>query len=223
MKLRGLTLAALALALFGIRLADAQGGSPVKELRLLDVQGQPLEREELEPGDYIFRLPEATTGVTAAFDFSGTQATDVKLRILGTEGVPIFEESRQVDAPGTVSFTYDAKDQPLEVGEYVVNLYVGKESYLSDSVQLYVGAANPPVSQATKQAETALAAATADPAAGAAAEAGAGDAAASPVDAEAPSGSSLTGSRSLLILAGVGLLALLGIVLWAGRSAMRRG
>lgn len=219
MKLRGLALAALTLALFGNRPAAAQGGSPVKDLRLLDSQGQPLERQELEPGDYWFQLAENATGVTAAFDFSGTQATDVKLRILGVEGVPIFEESRQVDAPGTITFTYDAKDQPLQVGEYVVNLYMGKESYLSDSVQLYVGDAQPSVSQATKQALTPQAETTADPAATAVESGGSPESS----SAEAPTGGSPAGNRSLLVLAGVGLLALLGIVLWAGRSAMRRG
>ncbi len=220
MKLRGLALAALILGLLGTRDASAQGGSPIKDLRLLDAQGQPLERVEIEPGDYYFPLPEGATKLTAAFDFSGTQVTEVKLRVMGNEGVSLFEESRQVDAPGTVTFTYDAKDQPLETGEYYINLYVGKESYLSDSVQVYVGDAKPAVSQATQiAAQTQAVPGASGATTGDSAPA---DSASSPAPADT-TGGSIPGNRNLLVLAGAGLLALLGIVLWAGRSAMRRG
>ncbi|HQZ71243.1 MAG: hypothetical protein ACH37Z_16585 [Anaerolineae bacterium] len=214
MLYRGIGKTAL-IALLGAALAPygaGAQGSPVKDLRLLDAGGQPMALIPIEAGDDYYRVPEGTPSITAAFEFAGTQATDVKIKVLGTEGVGLFEESKSVDAPGTYEFVYDAKDRPLEKGEYVVNLYLGKESYLADSVQLFVGDAEPQQSVASQQ-ETAPANPAESPEPSA------------PIDAapsEDPAGGA-TGNSSLLILAGAGILALLGIVLWAGRSAMRRG
>lgn len=202
------------IALLGTALAPLGAGaqgSPVKDLRLVDASGQPMEQTQIEINDNYYRVPVGTTSLKTAFEFVGTQATEVKLKVLGVEGAALYEESKSLDAPGTYDFAYDAKDQPMAEGEYVINLYLGKESYLADSVQVYVGNAQPPVSVATQQAQTP----STETVVG------------TPVT---PSDSPVTGgdtggsgNSSLLVLAGVGILALLGIVLWAGRSAMRRG
>lgn len=203
------------IALLGTALAPMGAGaqgSPVKDLRLVDASGQPMELTQIENNDGYYRVPVGTTSLKTAFEFVGTQATELKLKVLGVEGAALYEESKSLDAPGTYDFTYDAKDQPMVDGEYVINLYLGKESYLADSVQVYVGNAQPPVSVATQQAQQTAPAETV---------------VGTPVT---PSDSPVTGgdtggsgNSSLLVLAGVGILALLGIVLWAGRSAMRRG
>jgi len=202
------------IALLGTALAPLGAGaqgSPVKDLRLVDASGQPLEQSQIEINDNYYRVPVGTAALKAAFEFVGTQATEVKLKVLGVEGAALFEESKSLEAPGTYDFTYDAKDQPMAEGEYVINLYLGKESYLADSVQVYVGNAQPPVSVATQQALTPQAE-TSD------------GASATPSASPVTGGdTSPAGNSSLLILAGVGIVALLGIVLWAGRSAMRRG
>ena len=191
--------------------AGAQG-SPIKNLRLLDAAGQPMAVDQIEAGDPYYRIPEGVPSLKAAFEFAGTQATDVKLKVLGNEGAALFEDTKSLDAPGTYEFLYDAKDQPLEKGEYVVNLYLGKEFYLADSVQLFVGDVQP------QQSEASL---TEAPAATATGGASAGDTGKPPIGDSQPGGGS--SNTSLLILAGAGIVVLLGIVLWAGRSAMRRG
>jgi hypothetical protein len=211
---RGIGRTAL-IALFGAALAPIGAGaqgSPVKDLRLVDANGQPMELIQIEAGDGYYRVPEGTPSITAAFEFAGTQATDVKFKVLGTEGVSLFEDSKSLDAPGTYQFVYDTKDRPLEKGEFVANLYLGKESYLADSVQIYVGDVQPPPSQASRlETQPADAAQSALP-----------TSAMEPVASDdAPEGA--TGNVTLLALAGAGIVALLGIVLWAGRSAMRRG
>ena len=96
MLYRGIGKTAL-IALLGAALAPygaGAQGSPVKDLRLLDAGGQPMALIPIEAGDDYYRVPEGTPSITAAFEFAGTQATDVKIKVLGTEGVGLFEESK---------------------------------------------------------------------------------------------------------------------------------
>jgi hypothetical protein len=204
-------LTSLALAAMAPALARAQS-SPVGELRLVDAEGVELPREPADFGDQIYRLPEGTTDLDIAFDFTGTAETDVQIRVIGNIGSILYQESESYGSPNTYVVRYEHGD-PLPVGEYVINAYVGDDVYLADSFQLAVGeAVTFPTPQSggessmilTPESESELAppAPTLE----------------TPVDAgQAPGASPL-----LLALAGLGMVVLFGIVLWAGRSAMRR-
>ena len=98
---------------------------------------------------------------------------------------------------------------PLAVGEYVVNIYVSDQAYLADSFQLVIGdeVTIPTPQEGMPEAQGTESAPEGAPTLQIPSEG---------VD-EAPEANS-----GLLLLAGVGIFALLGIVLWAAWSAMRR-
>lgn len=187
--------------------------SPVADLRLVDEAGVEITQAQAGEGDQIYALPEGESKIHVAFDFSGSAATDVQVRILGTMGNIIFQQAEVYDAPGSHTIDYD-HESPLEMGEYVVNVYVGEDAYLADSFQLAVG---PEV----------LASLIATPDDGAPQVA----IATPEVPAPAPTlGTPIDNgivtpgpSPMLLALAGLGMVLLFGIVLWAIWSAMRRG
>jgi hypothetical protein len=106
---------------------------------------------------------------------------------------------------------YDREGEAFPDNEYVVNLYVGEEDvYLADSVQFAVGAASIPESQGDLVP-------TAVPSSGAQSSPIAG----APVVAEqAPAAGGP--SKWLLAVAGLGILGLVGVVAWAGWSAVKK-
>jgi len=187
---------------------ESSAQNTVANLRLVqDTAGTPLEPESAPPGEKLFHLDHGADKLHMAFDFTGSTPTDVEIRVTGPMGAILFQESQSYDRPGNQVVVFDNKGVPLEDNEYVINAYVGKDRYLADSVQLTIGAAvipspnsgNPPPlpSQPTL------------------AGGGAGGGTV-PVTPPGP-------ARSSLLLAIVGMLGLLGIALWAGWSAMRRG
>jgi hypothetical protein len=204
-------LSALALSLLIATHAAAQS-SPVANLRLVDETGAEITRAQAGEGDQIYALPEGESKIRVAFDFSGSASTDVQVRILGTMGNIIFQQAEVYDAPGNHTIDYE-NESPLQVGEYVVNVYVGEDAYLADSFQLAVG-------------DEVLASLIATP------DDGAPQSPIPTPDAPAPAptlgtpvdeGSTTPGaSPMLLALAGLGMILLFGIVLWAIWSAMRR-
>lgn len=209
--------AALALA---VGLSGAFGWSglaaqeSVSNLRLVqDASGTPLEAVPAPPGEKLFHLDQGVDQLFMAFDVDGSTPAEVQVRVTGPMGVILYQEAKTVEQPGTQVMVFDNKGVPLEDNEYVVNAYVGKDLYLADSLQLTIGAATLPTSAAepTSPAEVpqpTLAAAVSD---GAAAPGVAGASTAMPGP-----------SRQTLALAIAGMVALFGIVVWAGWSAMRR-
>lgn len=143
-----------------------------------------------------------------AFDIDGAEPTEVEIRITGLMGAILYQEPFSYDSPGTKIVTFDNKGVALEDNEYVVNAYVGADRYLADSLQLTIGQAVIPTSQVGAQAPSvptpqATLGATSGP----------------------TTGSAGTGPLSgwTLVAAVAGMLALFGVVVWAGWSAMRRG
>lgn len=196
------------------RLVRAQE-HPVGGLRISDEAGAPFGEVQAPPGEKHFRLDSGVQRLFIAFEYSGTQPTDVQLRVMGPMGAILFQEARTYDAPGTHVVEFD-NGLPLEDNEYVINAYVGAEGYLADSLQLAVGEAQipgpvvdsdfgaptPEVAQATMLANL-----PAQP----------GGSAAAGAPAEVPGGP----PRGMLVLAGFGALLLVAVVVWAGRSALR--
>ncbi len=189
--------------------------SPVGDLRLVDAEGVELPREAADVGDQIYRLPEGSTDLEIAFDFTGSTETNVQVRILGNMGAILFQESQSYDSPNTYVVRYEHGD-PLPIGEYVVNAYVGDEVYLADSFQLAVGEEvafpTPQDAQATALVLTPQSPLPES------SQAQPGPTLETPAD----DGTAPGASPMLLILAGLGMVLLFGIVLWAGWSAMRR-
>ncbi len=201
---------ALSTTLLVVPLVTAQGtDKPVANLRLAqDASGVGMALDGASsPGEKIYRLPAGVNEVTVAFDYQGVGATDVAVRMIGTSGTILFDEQKPFEEPGTHVIIFKQGSGPIPDGEYVVNAYVGDEQYLADSLQLAIGEAEIPDSVMTPLAQTPSA------------EAGgviptvavAGGESSSPPNPFTPT----------LILALAGLLALVLVVLWAVRSAMR--
>jgi hypothetical protein len=209
--IRWLIVATAALGLLGVGVAHAQNADkPISNLRLaVDTTGQPATPIS-EPPEKAYRLPAGTSEFIVAFEFQGSEPTDVAVRVLGPMGTIEFTEQKTYSQPGTQVIVFRKGDGALADNEYVVNAYVGKEQYLTDSLQLAVGEAQIPPSRTT---ELAL---TPQPTTG-------GLLPTQVAGAPGNFGDQPTGDPTWLplALAVVGLVALGGVVLWAVRSAMR--
>ena len=257
----------------------------VGNLRLAsDASGSSLAQEQAGPGEKVFHLDHGAPKMLIAYDFQGTSASEVQVRVMGVQGTIMMQETYKLDHPGTQVVTFERRGIPLDDGEYVVNVYVGPDFYLADSLQATVGAARLPEAGPTLPNEalptmqliapgtpmpdangTAISAGTEAaggqpgtgpgtgtgaggqtggaagyPAPGAAgqnpnnpaavagvnpAAGGQGDGAqgAGQPPAGDAAGSAAPGpSPAILGLAMAGMVALLGVVLWAGWSAMKR-
>lgn len=189
----------------------------VNRLRIAgDASGAPLGEMPSPQGEKYFRLAKGTGKFLVAFDFTGNAATEVQVRVMGAMGTVLQQKDGTYAAPGTYVIEIDNKGSPFQDNEYVINLYLGKERYLADSLQLVIGDASIAPSVADRTAESPLTAA-AEPTLAAITDPGAAGSTGLPTNV--PGGP----SQAVLILAGVGALALLAIVLWAGWSAMGRG
>jgi hypothetical protein len=203
-----LALMAPVLVLSGLPFETAAAqSSPVANLRLLDDAGTEVPLVPAGPGEQIYRLSEGVQALNMAFDFIGNSETNVQVRVLMAPGTYIFQEDNAFDAPGSHTVVFDNRT-PLAVGEYVVNIYVGEEAYLADSFQLVIGdEVTIPTPEGAMPEVEGTDAPTPDQ--------GIDTPNVDPVDPP-------QGNSGLLLLAGVGIFALLGIVLWAAWSAMRR-
>jgi hypothetical protein len=199
--------------LAGLCLAPYPGAAQdtVADLRLVqDESGTPIEPAASPPGEKIYHLEKGVDSLLIGFDFTGSTPTDVEIRVMGPLGAMFYQETAQYDSPGPKVVRFDNDGAALEENEYVVNAYVGTDHYLADSLQLTVGQAVIATSVAGSS-NSAIAPTPQQALIGGIP--GAGDAAAT-----------LPGpSRSALLLAVVGMVALFGVVVWAGWSAMRRG
>lgn len=212
MTMRGLWAAVAIGVMAGLCLAPRPGAAQdtVADLRLVqDASGTPLEPAASPPGEKIYHLEKGVDSLFIGFDFTGSTPTDVEIRVMGPLGVMLYQETVQYDAPGPKVVQFENGGVPLEENEYVVNAYVGTDHYLADSLQLTVGQAEIPTSVAGSDGNSV--APTPQPTL--TGNLSSGEAAAT-----------LPGpSRSTLLLAVVGMVALFGVVVWAGWSAMRRG
>jgi hypothetical protein len=203
-------------AIAGVAPVCAQDGG-VGELRMVDDTGQTAGQEPAPPGEKLFRLEAGVDRFIVAFDFDGASANDVQLRVMGPSGAVLFQETETYSEPGTYTMEFDNDGVPFPEQDYVVNSYIGPDFYLADSLQLVVGDAQLPDSGSEAVVEID------------AGDAGQPDAHAlvaepfptQPTQAESaeiPGGP----SWQVLALAGLGVLVLLAIVVWAGWSALHR-
>jgi len=133
--------------------------------------------------------------------------------VMGPSGTVLFQTSETYDTPGTKTVLVDNDGSAFADQEYVVNAYVGADAYLADSLQLVVGDVQLPTPEEQTVPESAALPAqqfaTAQPAAPSEAASTGGDVPGGP-------------STGVLALAVVGIVALIGIVMWAAWSATRR-
>jgi len=220
---RAALLLAMAFAVMSIvpgALVHGQSGAVIGNLRVAsDETGTPMETIPAGPGEKVYALEAGTSRVLLAFDFNGTSPTTVQLRLMAPQGTILLQEEREISEVGTHVIEYDGEDLPLQETEYVANVYVqtdGNAFYLADSLQMTVGNASisPAVNELGGQAQVE----GVQPSIGAGGQpeisAGGGAAAEAPV-VPGP-------SPMLLVLAGLGVVSLLGVVAWAGVSAMRQ-
>jgi hypothetical protein len=190
--------------------AAQNADKPVANLRLAtDTSGTPMQPES-EPPEKIYRLPNGTAEVLIAYDFQGTEPTNVSVRVMGPNGTIEFQDQQKVDKPGLHIVSYKPSTGSIAENEYVINAYVGEQQYLADSLQLAVGAAKI-VGSATPAPQETAEATPAGPGAAVPTPPGPGEPPAPGAD------------PAILVLAGLGLLVLAGIVVWAVRSAMSSG
>lgn len=202
----------------GAGVAMAQSGT-VGNLRIVDDSGQTVGQEEAPAGEKLFRLDSGVTRFNVGFDYEGDGSNEVQIRFMGPSGTVLYQETNTYDAPGTYQVEIDNGSTPLQEQDYVINAYIGPEPYLADSLQLVVGSAQVPGMDAEDDA----------PVQGAQEQD-----VAQPVGHELPpqpvtsevqqDAGQIPGGPSwqVLALAGLGILALMAIVLWAGWSAMNR-
>jgi hypothetical protein len=193
----------------GVSIAAAQStDKPVGNLRLaIDSSGTAMQPESGSPAEKVYKLKAGLTELFVAYDFQGTESTKVSIRVLGPNGNIEFQEDKVVDSPGIQVVHFQKEDGTITDNEYIINAYIGDQNYLADSLQLAVGAAIIPESPSTEIARATDAnnvLPTAIP---------------TPVDG---GGVPNTGPGPL-VLAGVLLLVLGGVVVWAVRSAMAGG
>jgi hypothetical protein len=190
--------------------ATAVAQPSVQNLRVAaDASGGLLPPAEAPPGEKRYHLDTGTDRLFIAFDCAAPAEGLTQIRVMQPPGTILFQEDASCAAGGQQVVVYDRAGQPFSDNEYVVNVYVGdKELYLADSVQFAVGAASIPASQGdatlvpAPESQATLIAAPGEPA---------------PTASPAPGGP----STALLAIAGLGILALVAIVAWAGRAATR--
>jgi hypothetical protein len=187
----------------------------VSNLRVAaDASGSPLPQAEAPPGEKQYHLESGTNQLFVAFDCASPSEGITQVRVMQPPGTILFQEEASCAAGGQQVVAYDRQDQPFTDNEYVVNLYVGdKELYLADSVQFAVGGASIPPSQGDPTFAPPEPAATLQ-VASVPEQPQPGSAGATQPNVGGP-------SKWLLAVAGIGILALVAVVAWAGRSAAR--
>lgn len=211
-----------AVVLAGPSVASAQE-AVVGNLRLAaDESGTPLEAEPAGPGEKVYRVDTGTETMLVAFDYTGSGTTPVQIRVMAPQGVVVFQDDSEYDAPGTYVIEVDNGGLPFGEQEYVINTYVEEARYLADSMQILVGDEAQLIpadnEQVAEPGATTIVVDGPDDVAGAMATMQAGGTVTS---AEVPD-TNAGPSTMLLVLAILGVVGLLGVVAWAGVSAMRQ-
>lgn len=187
--------------------AEAQG--LVHDLRIAaDESGAPVTPADAPPGEKRYHLDSGTSELFIAFACDQVSDQTVQVRVMQPPGAVLFQEDRTCATGGTQVVAYSRDGEAFPDNEYVVNVYVGSDLYLADSVQFAVGGAEIPPSVSEGPTPASLAPSPVAVQGGGATDSG---------DASAAGGP----SRWLLAVAGLGILALAAMVLWAGWSAMR--
>lgn len=219
--------AALALAAVALPLAAPAARAQeavVGNLRLAaDESGAPLEAEPAGPGEKVYRVESGTETLLVAFDYDGEGAMPVQIRVMAPQGVVIYQSSEVYDSPGTYVIEVDNGGLPFEDTEYVINSYVDEARYLADSMQVLIGAAEiiPPDIESNPPAVSTVEVVVGDQ--------GALDGQVAPPEGAGTSPTTVDTagdvpgpSPMLLVLAILGVIGLLGVVVWAGMSALRQ-
>ncbi len=207
-----LVLAATALAAGAAPLAQGGNIRPVQKLWMSDKpNGEPLSV-----------VPSGTKTVYVVFDYKDAADAEIQVRVVNPKGETIMTETKKYSGAGRENLEVKSSD-PLGDGSYVTNVYVGLNGnlFLSESNEWNVGKAPAPAAQPTGAAPVAPANQAAAPQAGAAA-AGAAAAGQSAAPAQQPAVVNTDPGVSAPMLIGAGLLivGLLALVVWAVRGFM---
>jgi hypothetical protein len=192
--------------------------STVGNLRIVDDAGETVGQESAPAGEKLFRLESGVTRFLVGFDYEGTAESEVQIRVMGPSGTILHQDTGSYDAPGGYEIEVDNGDNPFQDQDYVINAYIGPEPYLADSLQLVVGSGSVPGMETSEESAS-------QPELTGNSEPVGQELPPQPVVSELePDQGEIPGgpSRQVLLLAGLGIVALMAIVLWAGWSAMNR-
>ena len=192
----------------GLTRADSlyQGGSirPVQKIWMSDTPN----------GTAMNLFPSGLKTVYVVFDYKDAADADIQVRVLDPKGATIFLETKKYAGAGRENLEVTASD-PLVDGSYVTNVYVGLNGnlFLSESNEWNVGKASSapqPTTAAPVQQPPSVQQAAPNPPA------------AQPVSA-APAQPAVVGGDSgvsapMLIGAGILVVGLLALVVWAVRG-----
>jgi hypothetical protein len=178
-------------------------------------------------GDPISVFPSGPTTVYVVFDYKDAIDAQIQVRVVNPKGETIFTETKKYDGAGRENLEVKSSD-PLSDGSFVTNVYVGLNGnlFLSESNEWNVGQAPPPPAQPTgapqavppagqAAAPNAPGAQPVAPAAQAQPPVG-GSAAAQPAVVSSDPGV----SAPMIIGAGILIIGLLALVVWAVRGFM---
>lgn len=186
-----------------------QGGSirPVQKIWMSDKPN----------GTAMTVFPSGLKTVYVVFDYKDAADADIQVRVLDPKGATIFLETKKYSGAGRENLEVTASD-PMSDGSYVTNVYVGLNGnlFLSESNEWNVGKASSapqPTSAAPAQQPAPGQQAAPNPVSQPAAQ---------PVNA-APAQPAVVGGESgvsapMLIGAGILVVGLLALVVWAVRG-----
>lgn len=189
--------------------AAAQGGrGTVGNMRVGDDSGQTIWEQPAPAGEKVFRAPAGIKQFKVYYEYDGSSAKRAVIKLIAPQGVFLDQKEQELSQAGTFSAEFSF-DQPLADQEYLVNAYVdveGAES-LADGFTLYVGDAAPITPAHVTEATVAAPSMPNEQ-----------------VNAPAQPAVDPGGSPSMLLLvgSGIGVIALLAIVVWAGMSALKQ-
>ncbi len=176
---------------------------------------QKLWMSDKANGEPITVFPTGIKSVYVVFDYKDATDTQIQVRVINPKGETIYTETKKYSGAGRENLEVTASD-PLPNGAYVTNVYVGLQGnlFLSETNEWNVGV---PAPTAIPQAAPPLATAGADKvAANAPAQAAAAPAAGNPPVAATEGGV----STPMLLGAGLLILGLVALVIWAVRGFM---
>lgn len=207
-----LALLLVALTVTQLWAAPDQQGSTIRPV-------QKLWMSDKANGDAITVFPSAIKSVYIVFDYKDATDTQIQVRVINPKGETIYTETKKYSGAGRENLQMTSSD-PLMDGAYVTNVYVGLQGnlFLSETNEWNVGVpaptaipqAAPPVATAPVGEKVAAANPAAPAAAGIAAPA-----------ANAPVAAAEGGvSMPMLLGAGLLILGLVVLVVWAVRGFM---
>lgn len=185
-----------------------QGGSirPVQKIWMSDKPN----------GAALTLFPSGPKTVYVVFDYKDAADAEIQVRILDPKGATIFLETKKYSGAGRENLEVTASD-PLGDGSYVTNVYVGLNGnlFLSESNEWNVGKASSapqPTTEAPAQQPAPAQQAAPNPASKPAAQ----PVSAAPAQPAVVSDSGV--SAPMLIGAGILVVGLLALVVWAVRG-----